>query len=154
MATEMEMQKAVEMYNIVCQALDERNWRYKKDEELLKVTFGVSGDDLSMDFLIFIDAERQLIRLCSYLPFKIEQKPVEMSIAVSCANYYLVNGCFDYDFAKGLISFRMTTAYHDSLIGTGLIAYMIDCACQTVDDYNDKFLMVEKGKMQPFEVTQ
>ena len=56
MATEMEMQKAVEMYNIVCQALDERNWRYKKDDELLKVTFGVSGDDLSMDFLIFIDA--------------------------------------------------------------------------------------------------
>ena len=77
-----------------------------------------------------------------------------MSIAVSCANYYLVNGCFDYDLAQKLISFRMTTAYHDSLIGTGLIAYMIDCACQTVDDYNDKFLMVEKGKMQPFEVTE
>ena len=37
-----------------------------KDE--LKIMFGVGGDDLPMNFLIIIDAERQLVRLLSLLP--------------------------------------------------------------------------------------
>ncbi|HIS35795.1 TPA: hypothetical protein IAC10_04100, partial [Candidatus Scatousia excrementigallinarum] len=35
----------------------------------------------------------------------------------------------------------------DSLISEDLLLYMVACACYTVDDYNDKLLMVAKGML-------
>ena len=61
---------AKEAYNTLCRALDNIGWKYNRMEDELKIMFGVGGDDLPMNFLIIIDAERQLVRLLSLLPFK------------------------------------------------------------------------------------
>ena len=149
MADEKEMKKAVEMYGVLCKALDERNWHYQKEEEKLTVKFNVTGDDLSMRFSIVIDPNRQLFRLFSWLPFKMKERRMEGAKACCYINHRLIDGCFDYNMEDGSVLFRMVASYRDSLIGTGLVAYLIDCACGTMDKYNDKFLMLEKGMMEP-----
>ena len=75
---------AQQVYATMCQALDERNWKYTRFEEDLVVSFGVNGDDLPMNFVLQVDEERQVIRLMSGLPFKMpEDKRVEGAIAAA-----------------------------------------------------------------------
>ena len=68
-----------------------------------------------------------------------------MSVAVSIANYGLVDGSFDYNIVSGKIYFRMTNSFIDSTVSKDLIMYLILCSCKTIDDYNDKFLMLSNG---------
>lgn len=137
---------AQQVYATMCQALDERNWKYSRFEEDLVVSFGVNGDDLPMNFVLQVDEERQVIRLMSGLPFKMpEDKRVEGAIAAIVASYGMVDGSFDYDLQSGSVLYRMTASFRGSYVGTGLFAYLIDCACAMVDRYNDKFLAISKG---------
>ena len=133
------------VFTTLCAAMDHRNWKYSKDEEDLTAHFTVSGDDIPMQFILVIDAKRQLIRLMSPLPFKMsESKRIDGAIATCVASYGLADGSFDYDLSDGQIIFRMTASFRESLIGEELFNYMIDCSCVTVDEYNDKFLAIDK----------
>lgn len=143
-----KMQLANKVYATLCSALDARNWRYKKNDEELSVSFGVKGDDLPMDLVIRIDGERQLIHAYSPLPFKFsENKRLEGAVAACVASYGMTDGSFDYNIATGTIVFRVTTAFHESVIGEGLFEYLIDFICAVVDVYNDKFFALDKGMM-------
>ncbi len=146
MADEKNIKRAKEVYNTLCKALNTKQWNYEKHPEDMVVTFSSVGDDIPMDFVVFIDAERSLVRMMSKLPFKFgEDKRVEGAIATSCANYRLADGSFDYDYSKGEVVFRLTATFKDSLISEELLLYMVACSCYTVDEYNDKLLMVAKG---------
>ena len=148
MEEQMKLENAKRVYKTLCDALDARSWKYSKNEEDLRVEFGVSGDDLLMRFIMVVDADRQLVRLVSFLPFNIpEDKRMEGAVATCVASYGLLSGSFDYDISDGSISFRMTAAFHESEIGEMLLQVMISTACQTVDRYNDRFLAVGKGLM-------
>ena len=137
---------AKQVYTTLCEAIDRRSWRYDKEEEKLLVHFGVNGDDIPMNFILVVDAERQLIRLMSPLPFKMSQeKRMEGAIATCAATYKMADGSFDYDLAEGRIVFRLTASFRESVIGEGLLHYMIECACAVVDNYNDMFLAIDKG---------
>ena len=149
MATEKELKRAKDAFDKLCETLDEMNWHYKKDEEALVVRLGVEGDDFPMEFLISMDAERQLIRIASLLPFKMsEEKHIDGALATSFANYRLADGSFDYNPTDGRIIFRMTSSFRESLIGKELLKYMIDTACLAVDKYNDQFFMISKGVLK------
>ena len=149
MAEDMKLKNAQSVYKTLCDTLDARKWRYDKHPEDLIVRFEVVGEDLPMEFIAKIDVERELIRLVSFLPFKFsEAKRVEGAIATSQANFRLCDGSFDYNILDGKVNFRMTSSFRDSLISQELFAYMIDCACDTVDDFNDKFLMLDKGVLE------
>ena len=137
---------AKKVFDTICTALDNRSWNYDKDEEKLTVNFGVSGDDLPMKFLMLIEAERSLLRIVSLLPFSVpEDKRIEGALMTCVANYGMANGRFDFDFSDGSIMFKLAQPYEDCQVGTGLVEYMIDCSCATVDKYNDRFLAVSKG---------
>ncbi len=143
---EKKLALAQSVYNNLCTAIDNRKWVYEKDEENLVVHFKVSGDDLPMQLILFIDVDRQLIRLISPMPYNMsEDKRIDGALATGAANYGMVDGNFDYDISDGSINFRMTASFDDSLIGEGLFQYMISCACSTIDRYNDKFLAIDKG---------
>ncbi len=140
---------AKKVYDTVCRALDNRDWTYEKEEEKLTVCFGVNGDDLPMDLIIAVDTDRQLLRLLSPLPFKFsEDKRVEGAIATCAASYVLADGSFDYDLSDGSIIFRMTAAFQQSEIGEMLIQYLISSSCAIIDQYNDKFLAIDKGVLK------
>ena len=148
MADFMQNRLAQQVYETLCSALDNRNWRYKKHEEELVVSFGVNGDDIPMDFVIKVDADRQLIRVFSYLPFKMsENKRVDGAVAVCVINNGIVDGAFEYDLTDGSLTFKLVASFRESTIGEGLIAYMIDCTTFTVDRYNDKLLALSKGML-------
>lgn len=146
MADEKNTTFAKTVFTTLCDAMENRGWKYEKDEQDLTVHFIVSGEDIPMQFILVIDAERQLIRLMSPLPFKMsEDKRIEGAIATCAASFGLADGSFDYDLSEGRIIFRMTASFRESLIGEELFHYMIECSCVTVDEYNDKFLAVDKG---------
>lgn len=148
MIDEKKMELAKQVYQTLCSAIERRNWKYGKDEEKLLVHFGVNGDDIPMQFVLVVDAERQLIRVMSPLPFKMsEGKRMEGAIATCAASYGMADGSFDYDLSDGEIVFRMTASFRESVIGEGLFQYMISCSCAMVDKYNEQFLALDKGLM-------
>ena len=143
-----KMANAQQVYETLCKALDRRGWKYSKDEAEFLVHFGVNGDDIPMKFIIYVDAERQLVRLMSPLLFKINaDKRMEGAIAACAVSYGMADGSFDYDLSDGEIVFRMTASYRESQLGEGLFQYLISCACAMVDKYNDQFLALDKGIM-------
>ncbi len=151
MADEKQLKKAKTVFDSLCSMLDGKKGRYDKHEDDLVVTFIVGGDDIPMHMIIKVDAERELVRLVSPIPVVFEDdKRVEGAIATSQVNYRLADGSFDYDFREGKVLFRMTSSFRDSLISEDLLEYMMGCASYTVDEYNDKFLMLAKG-MIPLE---
>ena len=148
MADEKNLKLAKNVYNSLCEMLDEKNVRYDKDQDDLIISFITGGDDIPMQFLVKVDAERQLIRVLSPIPVTFgEEKRVEGAIATCHATYTLADGSFDYDFQTGKVLFRLTSSYMDSLISKNLFEYMIIIAIHTVDKYNDKFFMLAKGQM-------
>ncbi len=146
MSDAMEMQQAKQVFASLVDMLDTRNWKYEKFEDDLVVRSGIKGDDLPIEFIIFVKPKNQVVQFISKLPFNIpEDKRVDAAVAVSVANYGLVDGSFDYDISDGEIRYRLTSSYRESLLGADLFEYMIMCAASTVDDYNDRFFMLAKG---------
>lgn len=142
----VNLKKAQNVYKILCDLLDEKHLRYEKYPEDLVVTFILNGEDIPMNFILNIDAKRDLVRLLSPIPVKFEgDKIVAGAIATCQATYCLADGSFDYDCTNGTVSFRMTSSYKDSLISKDVLEYMIAVAGYTVDEFNDKFLMIAKG---------
>ena len=148
MMDENKIVLAKEVYDTLCSAIDNRKWKYQKEEENLTVFFGVNTDDIPMNFILVVDVERQIVRLMSPMPFNMcEEKRLDGAIAVCVASLGLVDGNFDYNFADGRIVFRMTTSFKECVIGEGLFDYMISCSCVMVDEYNEKFFAINEGLM-------
>lgn len=153
MADEKQLKRAREAFQALCEMLDEKDWHYDKDAENLLISCGAQGEDLPMKIRIEVDAERQLIILLSQMPFTIpEDRRTALAIAVSAANNGMIDGSFDYDYLGGNIIFRMTSTFRDSLVGKEVFEYMLYCSCFTIDNYNDKFLMVAKSDMSNEEI--
>lgn len=148
MATDKELVLAKYTYSSICKMLDARKWRYDKDDDKLIVHVGVESDDFPMRFLFISDAERQLVRLISFLPFTISKdKFVDIAIATSYVNYTLADGSFYLDMSDGSIAFTLTSSFRESIIGDSMLEHMIDISCMLVDKYNDQFFMIGKGKV-------
>ena len=136
------------VFKTLCETLDDRHWEYDEHPEDSVVHFIVGGDDIPMEFVVYIDSESELVRMMSQLPFVFsEERRIEGAIATCQATYNLADGSFGFDFKTGRILFRFTSSFRGSLISKKLIEYMIDCSCCIVDEYNDKFLMIEKGML-------
>ena len=137
---------AAQTYQTAIHALEKRGWRFDRRDEKLILYFKVSGDDIPMDMILHVDAGRQVVRLSSPLPFKMsEQKRIEGAVAACAASYGLADGYFEYDIGDGMIVYKVTTAFVDSVIGEAAIHYLVECACALADHYNDLFLALDKG---------
>ncbi len=146
MAEYTNMEQARAAFATLCQALDKKEWRYKKDEETMTIECGARGDDLSMDLTIKVDAERMLVLLFSHLPFVVqEDKRLDVAVGISAINNRLVDGCFDYNLVKGHIFFRMTNSILESKLSEEVFTYLLFCSCKTIDDFNEKLMMLARG---------
>ena len=142
----LDLQKAKSVYYSLIDMLDTRNWKYERHDDDLVIRSGIKGEDLPIEFIVYVKHKNQVVQFISTLPFNIpEDKRVEAAIAVCVANYGLVDGSFDYDVNDGEIRYRLTSSYRDSYLGADLFEYMIMCAASTVDNYNDRFFMLSKG---------
>ena len=126
MATEKEFTKARFVFDSICDALDKIEWKYRVEENSLKLIYAVDGDDINMEFTMSCDAERQLIRLYSVLPYRFpEEKRVEGAIATCEANYRLAHGSFDFNLSDGMVVFRLVNSYRDSLVEEIFVGVMM-----------------------------
>jgi len=148
MSEELNKKQAQSVYETFCKTLDARNWKYTRHDEDLVITCGVRGEDLPMDLVIIVNPKAQVVSVISQLPFSIpEDKRVDMAMAVCVANNGLINGTFDFNVLKGDIRFRVVSSFRESILSEELFNYMLIIAAGTVDQYNDKFLMISKGMM-------
>ncbi len=148
MAEEMLIAEAKKVFDGLCAALDANKWKYQKDEAELVISCGAQGEDLPIELVVRVDAKRRLVILLSKLPFVVaEDKRMDACVAVSAVNSRLVDGSFDYNVLNGKMFFRMTNSYIDSALSESVYMYMIYCACHTIDEYNDQFLMLSKGML-------
>ena len=148
MAEQRDLKQAQVAFATLCEMLNENGWKYDANPEKLAVSCGVRGDDLPIELVIDVNADRQLVTLMSKLPYAIpEDKRVDVAVAISAINYAMVDGSFDYNFLTGSIIFRMTTSFKGSLISKKVYEYMVLLSCKMVDDYNDKILMFSKDKL-------
>ena len=148
MAEEKDLQKAKKTYETLCGMLTAHDWTFEKDDDALEIKCGVQSEDLPMEISIRVDVKRSFVILLSHLPFVVsEDKRFDLAVAVSVVNNTLVAGSFDYDVKTGHMFFRMTTSFLGSELGEEAFIYMICCSCQTIDEYNDKFLLLAKNMM-------
>ncbi len=138
----------MQVYHKILEALDQKNWRYKKSEETLTVEYKVKGNGMPAEFIIQVDEKRNLIGIYSpcYCSFG-EELRVEGALATCYVTDLLVNGGFDYNFSDGQITFRAIIPYVDCDIDVELISDMIDLCAGTVIKYNDIFFEISKGYM-------
>ena len=83
--------RAAEVYEQLCGMLDKMDFHYSKEgkdkDGDYVILFSFTGDDLPMQFVMFMDVDRQLIRLMSKMPFAFsEEKRVDGAVVVSRAN--------------------------------------------------------------------
>ena len=143
-----KMLRAQRVFETMCQSLDARNWHYNRIEGELAIESGAQGDDLPMEIRVRVDADRQLITLLSHIPYVVpEDKRLDVAIAVGSVNSGIVDGSFDYNITNGHIFFRLTSSFIESEVGGELFTYMLNCSFSTIDEYNDKFLMLGKGML-------
>lgn len=148
MADTKELMYAKEAFNTLCTTLNNIGWTYDKNEESLKIDFWVKTDDLPMRFLMIVDADKQLVRIYSPLPFKANpDKRVELITAITIINYSLADGTFMCELDDGSIIFKITSSFKESLLGEELFKYMVTLACTVVDKYNDQLESLHEGRM-------
>ena len=148
MADEKEIIQAKAVYETLCGMLDEKNLKYQKHEEEMIATFGIRGEDLPIDILFKVDADRQLVTVFSPISVTVpEDRRVELVFAVSIINRIISDGSFDYDITQGKIIFRAAHSYMDSVISKEVYSYMLNLTASLVEEYNDKILMLSKGMM-------
>ena len=147
-ADKNEIMKAQEVFRAVCNMLDSKEWNYKKDDDNFIIVKALQGEDIPMEFIIRVLPSQQIVVFTSVLPFKIEkEKWVDVAIACCSINYILLDGSFDFSIDDAIIKFRMTASYRDSLLNKELFEYMLLVSACTVDEYNDKLLMLSKGNL-------
>lgn len=148
MSEQKNLEQAKVTFDTLCRALEKQEWDYKKYEDKFVIECGAQGADLPMKITVEVNPKNLLVILLSRLPFVIqEDKRLDVAVAVSAINNALVDGCFDYDISTGNIYFRMSNSFIDSKIGEEVFIYMLICSCQTIDEYNDKILMLAKGML-------
>ena len=137
---------AAKVYYDFCKMMDDEKWKYERNEENFSISCGAVGEDLPIELNIRVDVERQLVMVLSRLPYKIpEEKRVDVAVAVSVINNTLVDGNVEFNLESGHVFFRMTNSYMDSNLSSEVYGYLLYCACQTIDTFNDKLLMLSKG---------
>ena len=144
----VDMYKAKLVYRTLLEALDTMGWTYDEHEEDLCITSGVKTKDIPVDFVFAVRPNQEIVQFISVLPFTMpEDKIVEGAIAICAANYWIINGNFDYSLDDGKISFRMTSSYHECDISEELFKYMICVSANTIDSYNDTFALLAQNKI-------
>ena len=143
------LKHAKKIFATLIKMMDSNNLKYERIDEDLTIRSGFNTDDFPVEFIIKIDAERELVRLISKLPFSMpEVKRVDGAIAVCVANNGMVNGSFDYDLASGDMWFRLVTTFKGEVdLSKDALEYMMYVSTSTIDNYNDKLFMISKGMM-------
>lgn len=138
--------QAKEAFDTVCRYFDKKNWSYEKEEEDLFISLRVKGDEMPITVNFAVDAERQILRVTSPLPFKVnEEKVGEITFALTAVANSIYNGWFIHDIEKGTLVFRAMAPFMGSTVSEEMVEYMLNIAYYTVNNLNDSFHSLSTG---------
>lgn len=141
-------QAAQSVYDQLRNYLAEQDIKYDHNDEEKNIWFAMRGDDLRILIDIIVDEKSQKIKVLSPLEFKIPQDLREdVALVINQLNFMIINGCVDYDFETGSVSFRINATFEDSILGDGTLHYLIGTAVNSVEAFNDKLYMIANGVM-------
>ncbi len=136
----------IQVYELFKKHLTEHDFHFESHDDDMVITLTVHGQDLPQPTIIDVDDDRKVIRILSPIPSHIpEDKRVDAAVAVSVANYGIVNGSFDFDMRDGEIRYRVAQSYMGVEVTEELIRYLLAVVFKTTDSYNDRFFMLGKG---------
>lgn len=146
--SEVNMEMAKTIYDSACAVLDGMGINYKKVENELVILFGHRGQDMNHDLIFVVNARQEAIQLIEKLPFSIDpEKASEVAGAACLINDKILSGKFTYNMEDRL-SFEVTQIYSGSLIGEETIKRMLLALVFTVEEYDDKFMALNKGYLK------
>lgn len=136
MAEQERLEQAKEVYEVLCRTLDEMQWEYKKDEEMLYVSVKAPEAVIRSRFGIRVNPKNAVIALVSLLPFPVpKEKQWEMALAINLLNGSLHYGSFLYALQERCLYYRVTNGFLDCKLGKGLFERMIRLSIVIIDDY-------------------
>lgn len=149
MADAKKLKRAKAIYADLIKMLDKRDWKYDRKDDELTINSGIVTDDFNIEFVVYVDAERELVRYLSRIPVVFpEDKRIEGAIATCVANNGMVNGSFDYSVSTGELYFKLVASYMSgSELSADLLENIILVSSAMVDRYNDRFFGLAKGMM-------
>lgn len=140
---------ATQHYQSIIKALKKQNFSFTEHQDDLAITATFTGDDLPINVIIRVIPDSSAVQLVSPMSFEIpEEKRVEIALAIAFVNNKLINGGFDYDLKESTLSYRSAVNYDDnSVLTDDFFLTMLFVAAQTIDDYNEKFMMLARSLM-------
>lgn len=146
---------AKNVFGLLCEVLDENDIKYKKSKGAFALEFSVHGEDLSIPLDIVVDADLSDVLIMSALPFVIPKERREaIAVAVCEINSYVADGCFDFQYQTGEITFRISANFSNSIVSKDLLDYLVLRAIKTIDEFNDRFLFFSKSDMTPKQIVE
>lgn len=140
--------KAMRVYGMFKQHLTDHNFKFEARDAEMVLFLTVHGEDLPQPTIIRVMDDRDIVQILSPIPHRIpEDKRVDAAIAVSVANYGLINGSFDLDMNDGEIRYRVAQSFRDAELADTTVGYLLGVVFFTTDKYNDRFFMLGKGMM-------
>ena len=144
--SEEKMALAKSVYERVATTLDNMNLNYQRHDEDLVIHLGMRGDDMDHDMLLIVREKVSILSFVERLPFHLDpDKANEIAKAVCNVNNHLYLGGFTYEAGSETLNFELSMPFSGSLIGEETIKHVLIAAVKTVEDYDDKFLALNKG---------
>ncbi len=135
-------------YNKLKRIVGEAGFRNKADDDKMTVSFDLLGKDLPMSYDISVIPERSVFVLRSVQPFIVRRdKKNDLAVASCIASNLLVDGSFGYNCDNDTIAYKMSTPFLSDIINERTLDYLISCSLSTVEKFNDKFLELNKGRI-------
>lgn len=138
--------EAAESIETFARMLTKREWHYKRNDGAYSLHVGVAVDALPMDIIITADPDHGILRIFSKISVTLSKdKIMEAAIIVNELNEGRLMGNFDLNITSGSIFFKVYSCIADCTISEGACGLLLDYAVRMVDDYNRKFLLLNKG---------
>ena len=145
MGTDM-MKRAKEVYQLLKATLDKGEWEYVAKDEDLVIVSGCTGDDFPIKFIFRVDPQRECLTFhtSDFATFT-DENFIDGALATCVANHGLVFGHFDYDVSDNTVCYTMSNSILGTEFNEIFFIDMLNTAVNTVDRYNDRFIMLSKG---------
>lgn len=148
MAKEDRIGQAEDAFVVLCQALDQMQWAYKKNEDALYVQYQAPDSPFQSEFVLLTEATGSVAILVSQLPFVVPKLyRQEVALGINLLNASLHCGAFAFGLKESQIYYRASNGFLDCELGTGLFEQMIRGAAQVVDDYTAELRALALGEM-------
>jgi hypothetical protein len=143
---EAKTRQTTKVFETLKSCLDKKECKYDEDTEKLTISAGFETDDIPARISIRVIPSIEIVHLVSPIPVKLSPDRIEEGCLAACAaNDELYDGNFIVDTDDGSVLFTMSYIYNGCILGEELFSKMLSIALTMIDEYNDKFLLLQKG---------